>query len=99
MVLACQQCRYNDSGTITVEILAVRFECPIFGRNLGTVLGTDWLKKPRKNPKGLQTAAARRCRFCLQIQEDVKEFRSGQEKQIAGFESAAYANFATPAAF
>src|SRR5262245_33308764 len=26
-----------------------------------------------------------------------EEFRSGQEKQIAGFESAAYDNFATPA--
>jgi hypothetical protein len=28
-----------------------------------------------------------------------EEFRSGEEKQSGGFESAAYANFATPAAF
>jgi hypothetical protein len=36
--------------------------------------------------------------FLSRDSNNCEEFRSGQEKQSDGFESAAYANFATPAA-
>src|SRR5262249_29275619 len=51
-------------------------------RILGTVLGTDWLKKPRKSSKFLQTALARRCCFCLQIQDDVKSFEGDSKNKL-----------------
>jgi hypothetical protein len=65
---------------------------------LGTVLGIVSLKKVKKRSKSLQMLSARRPLFLSRDSNNCEEFRSGQEKQSDGFESAAYANFATPAA-
>jgi hypothetical protein len=67
-------------------------------RFLGNNLGNESFKKPQKLPNipanGLR--ASRSFSFAGSI--CCEEFRSGQKLQNSHFESAAYANFATPAA-
>jgi hypothetical protein len=50
------------------------------------------LKRPANGRSASQSFLSTNSKRC-------EEFRSGQEKQIAGFESAAYVNFRTPVAF
>jgi hypothetical protein len=69
-----------------------------FRSEFGYRLGTVSLKKVKKRSKGLQMLSARRHCFLSRDSNNCEEFRRGQEKQSDGFESAAYANFATPAA-
>src|SRR5262249_7775204 len=89
MALACQQCRY--SGTITVE----RF----FGRNFGYCFGYSLFEKAQKTLKRPAKGLNASHYFCLQIQAVAKSFETDRKNRLGFFESAAYANFATPAAF
>ena len=62
-------------------------------------MGNESFKKPQKLPKSPANGLSASRSFSLVGSSDCEEFRSGQKLQNSHFESAAYANFATPAAF
>jgi hypothetical protein len=62
-------------------------------------LGTKFFKKPQKLPKIPKNGRRASRLFSSFVSIWCEEFRSGQKLQKGVFESAAYANFATPAAF
>ena len=72
---------------------AARFQSKDFGYCFGYCLLQN-AQKPLKKPANGRSASLS---FLSTDSKSCEEFRSGQEKQMAGFESAAYANFATPA--
>ena len=63
----------------------------------GNNLGNDSFKKPQKLPKSPANGLSASMPFSFAGSSDCEEFRSGQKLQNSHFESAAYANFATPA--
>jgi hypothetical protein len=66
-------------------------------RILGNNLGNEFFKKPQKLPKSPANGLSESRSFSFAGSDDCEEFRSGQKLQNSHFESAAYANFATPA--
>jgi hypothetical protein len=62
-------------------------------------LGNESFKKPQKLPKSPANGLSVSRSFSFVASTGCEEFRSGQKLQSFHFESAAYANFATPAAF
>jgi len=60
-------------------------------------LGTKFFKKPQKLPKIPKNGRRASRLFSSFVSIWCEEFRSGQKLQKGVFESAAYANFATPA--
>jgi hypothetical protein len=67
------------------------------GRILGNNLGNESFKKPQKLPKSPANGLSASRSFSFARSSGCEEFRSGQKLQNFHFESAAYANFATPA--
>jgi len=72
-----------------------RFTLNILGNNLGN----NFFKNPQKLPKSPANGFRASRSFCFVGSMGSEELRSGQKLQNSNFESAAYANFATPAAF
>jgi hypothetical protein len=66
-------------------------------RIVGNNLGNESFKKPQKLPKSPANGFNASRSFSFAGSSDCEEFRSGQKLQNSHFESAAYANFATPA--
>ena len=64
---------------------------------LDTNLGTKFFKKPQTVPKIPKNGRRASRLFSSFVSICCEEFRSGQKLQKGVFESAAYANFATPA--
>jgi hypothetical protein len=64
---------------------------------LGNNLGNDSFKKRQKLPKSPTNGLSASRSFSFAESSDCEEFRRGQKLQNSHFESAAYANFATPA--
>jgi hypothetical protein len=66
---------------------------------LGNNLGNESFKKPQRLPKSPANGLSASWSFSFAGSSDCEEFPSGQKLQKGVFESAAYANFATPAVF
>jgi hypothetical protein len=60
-------------------------------------LGNESFKKPQKLPKSPANGLSASRSFSFAGSDGCEEFRSGQRLQKSHFESAAYADFATPA--
>jgi hypothetical protein len=67
-------------------------------RILGNNLGNDSFKKRQKLPKSPANGLSASRSFSFAGSDGCEEFRRGQKLQNSHLESAAYANFATPAA-
>src|SRR5262245_28897768 len=90
----------RDKAPHSSEIVLVirRFYPSRRAKILGNNLGNEFFKKPHKLPKSPANGLSASRSFSFAGSSDCEEFRRGQKLKNSHFESAAYANFATPAA-